>query len=410
MTTTIDALLLPSVTVLSAVVTGAFMIRSFNLGPTIRMAVGKMLGDLFPATKRARNSLSFIMQEPTKVQDTYVVEIKSGKILGFQEKKSSSSSAICFRGVPFATARRLENPQPVESWKESGKVRPCLRFGPACPQNPFLFRLFAESFLALLIEYLFPPLPQGTSYWYGEMKEDCLNANIYTPRLKCSDDSGKECKRPVLVWIHGGAFAMGSNIEGGFYNASSLAAEHDVVVVSINYRLGPFGFLHFPEHGITNLGIRDQIAGLEWVRENVASFGGDPLNVTIIGVSAGGMSVGTLLGCPKASGLFHRAVAMSGGPSHSHSERQWKHFFGAIENAWRSQICKTGHQQVTPESFKLIPVQSLINFMTKTTFSSIHEKILGTNQCSGNPTKMGKSFQKVDLIQVSRLVVLKYPF
>lgn len=139
--------------------------------------------------------------------------------------------------------------------------------------------------------------------------EDCLFLNVFTPGV----DDGQ---RPVMVWIHGGAFVMGSGSEL-VYDGTALASRGDVVVVTINYRLGALGYLHLVDLDDTydrsgTLGLADQIAALEWVRDNIAAFGGDPGNVTIFGESAGGMSVGTLLGTPAARGLFHKAIPESG--------------------------------------------------------------------------------------------------
>jgi para-nitrobenzyl esterase len=140
--------------------------------------------------------------------------------------------------------------------------------------------------------------------------EDCLYLNVWTPGV----DGGR---RPVLVWIHGGAFVMGSGATR-LYDGARLARRGDVVVVTLNYRLGALGFLNpieLPpgaEEASANLGIRDQIAALEWVRDNIEGFGGDPEQVTVFGESAGGMSVGTLLGTPRARGLFQRAILESG--------------------------------------------------------------------------------------------------
>ena len=143
----------------------------------------------------------------------------------------------------------------------------------------------------------------------GEQGEDCLSLNITTPGLDGS--------RPVLVWIHGGAFVGGSG-SVPWYDGESFARNGDVVVVSINYRLGALGFLHvghllgeaYADSG--SAGIADQITALEWVRDNIAAFGGDPNRVTVFGESAGGMSVGSLLGSPHAKGLFTTAIAQSG--------------------------------------------------------------------------------------------------
>ena len=144
----------------------------------------------------------------------------------------------------------------------------------------------------------------------GEQSEDCLFLNVWTPA-----PDGK--RRPVMVWIHGGAFSIGSGSQP-LYDGSVLARRGDVVVVTINYRLGPLGFIRLADvtngkiPATGNEGILDQVAALRWVRDNIAEFGGDPGNVTIFGESAGGMSVGTILAMPSARGLFHKAIPQSG--------------------------------------------------------------------------------------------------
>jgi para-nitrobenzyl esterase len=150
---------------------------------------------------------------------------------------------------------------------------------------------------------------------HGPMSEDCLTLNVWTP-----EGAGRSGPRlPVLVWVHGGAFVNGAG-SLPWYDGSALAARGDVVVVTINYRLGVFGFLDLAEVGGTdyegsgNLGLLDQIAALSWVHENIAGFGGDPNTVCIVGESAGAMCVGTLLATDAAKGLFHRAIMQSGTP------------------------------------------------------------------------------------------------
>jgi para-nitrobenzyl esterase len=164
--------------------------------------------------------------------------------------------------------------------------------------------------------------------------EDCLSLNVWTP----GPDTGR---RPVMVWIHGGSFTGGSG-SGGFYRGGVLAREHDVVVVTVNYRLGLLGFLGHPAlaepgqtwldgvpwDGWANWGVADQVAALAWVRDHIAGFGGDPGNVTVFGESAGAMCVSALLAVPAAAGLFHRAVAQSGPPFTSSAAR-------AVERAER---------------------------------------------------------------------------
>lgn len=196
---------------------------------------------------------------------------------------------VQFRSIPYARADRFGPPGPVEAWNGT---RECRTFGPIAPQNPF----GVEAMLA-------GGLP-ATS-------EDCLTLNVFTPTV---DDLA----RPVLVWVHGGAFTAGSGTMP-WYNGSRLVAHGDVVVVTFNYRLGALGFLAldaFPGSG--NNGLRDQVAALEWVRDNVAAFGGDPGNVTLFGESAGAMSIGALLGAPAAAGLFHRAILQSGAAENVH--------------------------------------------------------------------------------------------
>ncbi len=203
---------------------------------------------------------------------------------------------LLFAGIPYAAppvgALRFSKPRPHEGW--SG-TRPAQRFGNAALQ---------------------PPGSGMTSSPPRRMGEDCLTLNVTTPAL---DDAS----RPVLFWIHGGGFRTGQGAIP-WYNGTSFAKRGDIVTVSINYRLGAFGFANLSQTpdagedatGSGVAGLLDQIAALEWVRDNIAAFGGDPDRVTIAGESAGAMSVGTLLGCPAARGLFRGAIAQSGAAHH----------------------------------------------------------------------------------------------
>ncbi len=209
-----------------------------------------------------------------------------GRVEGFER-----GGVLNFRGLPYATApvgeRRFRPPAPAEPWSE---VREARSFGPSSWQN------------AGGLETVLGGAEMVSS-------EDCLTLNVQTPA--CDDDA-----RPVLVWFHGGGFTSGTSATP-WYDGAGFVRRGDVVVVSVNYRLGALGFLwlgalgeEYRSSGVN--GILDQAMALQWVHDEIASFGGDPGNVTIFGESAGGMSVGTLLALPAARGLFHRAVAQSG--------------------------------------------------------------------------------------------------
>jgi para-nitrobenzyl esterase len=221
-------------------------------------------------------------------QEPAVVTTTAGKLEGTFE-----DGLYIFRGVPYATPPvgelRWMPAQPLKPW--SG-VRQANKFGTVAPQ-------------------LWPTTGPLAAFREIEPEsEDCLFLNIWTPGL---DNK----KRPVMLWIHGGGFVFGSGSSVS-YNNGGLARHADVVQITINYRLGEFGFLRLKDvtggriPATGNEGLTDQIAALKWVRDNIAAFGGDPANVTVFGESAGGMSIGCLLAMPAAKGLFHKAICESG--------------------------------------------------------------------------------------------------
>ena len=232
----------------------------------------------------------------SKAVNTPVLTIEGGQVQGVT---TELPGVLVYRGIPYAAPPlgelRWKEPQPVVPWQG---VKVCDRFG-----HP--------SYQA--VHY---PGGYTTEWGYGAespYSEDCLYLNVWT---KASGQPEK--KLPVALWIHGGGYREGWGTEPEFY-AEEWGAK-DVVLVSINYRLGVFGFLTHPElsaespHGVSgNYGILDQIEALKWIKKNIAQFGGDPDNVTIFGQSAGAGSVKTLCESPLARGLFHKAVIMSGG-------------------------------------------------------------------------------------------------
>ena len=212
------------------------------------------------------------------MKKTDVIKTKSGKVQGYSE-----NGLQIFKGIPFAEP-------PVGE----------LRFKPPIAKKPWDGTLETTKYSACafqgyseLEEWIGKPGPES---------EDCLYLNVWTP----ATDAGK---RPVMVWIHGGAFLMGTGSDP-MYDGSALARRGDVVVVTINYRLGFLGFPYIPGK-VANLGSFDQILALKWVRDSIKLFGGDPSNVTIFGESAGGYSVLSLCFMPAAKGLFHRVIAES---------------------------------------------------------------------------------------------------
>ncbi|MFI5660420.1 carboxylesterase/lipase family protein [Streptomyces sp. NPDC051684] len=231
-----------------------------------------------------------------------------------------------FLGVPYAAApfgpRRFAAPEPAEPW--TGE-RDATEYGPTAPKAPY-----APPFDALI-----PETSQDGA--------DCLNLNVWTP------EPGTGAGLPVMVWLHGGSFSNGSANSSG-YRGDAFARD-GVVFVGVNYRLGVDGFLHLPG-APDNRGLLDMIAALEWVRDNIAAFGGDPDRVTVFGESAGGVAIGRLLVEPRARGLFRRAILQSGACHH----------FVRPETARRigERLAERLGVAHTAEAFAAVPLPELI--------------------------------------------------
>ena len=218
------------------------------------------------------------------------VQTLSGPVAGYVD-----DGVYIYKGIPYAKAERFQPAVDPDPWKD---VRPSRAYGPTAPAGPRAGWWSDDQAF--------------TMHWDdGFHDEDCLRVNIWTAGI----NDGK--KRPVMVWLHGGGFREGSGQELICYDGTNLARDHGVVVVSLNHRLNVLGFLDLSAYGAKyahsgNLGMMDIVKALEWVRDNIDRFGGDPANVTIFGQSGGGGKVSTLMAMPSAKGLFSKAIVESG--------------------------------------------------------------------------------------------------
>jgi para-nitrobenzyl esterase len=244
-------------------------------------------------------------------ENVAVVNTAHGKVRGYVMR-----GVHTFLGIPYGAdtsgANRFLPPQKPKPWTD---VYNALWWGNSAPQN--MDNRYANK------------LASFRDRWnYDDVSEDCLRINVFTPAI----NDGK--KRPVMFWIHGGGFTAGNGIEQDGYHGENFARFGDVVFVSMNHRLGPLGFTNlagvggekFAKSG--NVGMLDLVAALEWVRDNIAAFGGDAGNVTIMGQSGGGAKVTTLCAMPAAKGLFHKAVVLSGAGTRS-GDKEYSEKLGA---------------------------------------------------------------------------------
>lgn len=217
-----------------------------------------------------------------------VVSVDSGQLQGFIR-----NGIYTYRGVPYAQAARFMMPEKVTPWEG---IRSATNYGAICPMPPMADVAGDEMF---------------NPHRYLPQNENCQFLNIWTPGIQ------DEQKRPVMVWIHGGAFTNGSSIEQLAYDGENLSKKGDVVVVSLNHRLNVLGYFDLSAYGeqykhSANVGVADMVAALEWIKANIAQFGGDPENITLFGQSGGGGKILTLMATPAAKGLFHKAIVQSG--------------------------------------------------------------------------------------------------
>jgi para-nitrobenzyl esterase len=240
-----------------------------------------------------------------------IADTTHGKVKGYILRE-----IYYFLGIPYGEntsgKNRFMPPQSPKPWTD---IFPAVWWGNSAPQN--MDNRYANKYMAF------------KDHWnYDDLSEDCLRINVFTPGIK---DGGK---RPVMLWLHGGGFTNGNAIEQDGYNGENLARLGNIVYCSINHRLGPLGFSNFAGVGgekyaaSGNVGMLDIVAALGWIRDNIANFGGDPGNVTIMGQSGGGGKVTMISAMPCAKGLFHKAVVLSGAMTKA-GDREYSEKLGA---------------------------------------------------------------------------------
>jgi len=267
-----------------------------------------------------------------------VVETSAGKVRGV-----GGDGVVTFKGVPYgastAGSARFLPPAKPKPWDG---IRETSAYGLRAPQLDSQFK----GVVPPEVEVMDPGGPMG---------EDCLVLNLWTPGFE------RNHARPVMVWLHGGGYTTGS---GAFicYDGIELARKHDVIAITVNHRLGVFGYLHLAELGgekyaqASNVGMLDIVAALEWVRDNVGAFGGDPNNVTIFGQSGGGGKVSTLMAMPAAKGLFHRAIVQSGAQVRGLPKE-------AATKSAAAFMAKLGLQTSDVDKLQQMPMDQLLNTM-----------------------------------------------
>jgi para-nitrobenzyl esterase len=230
---------------------------------------------------------------PAAPPEMPVVSVAGGQLRGFVEENGT----LAFTGIQYAVAERYGNPQPVPPWQG---VKPAQVYGPIA--------MIPDQTSVGYDEFAWP-------HRYGVQNEDCLYLNVWTQPAIFNKTNAR---RPVMLFIHGGGFTNGSSIEAVAYEGGNLSQFGNVVVVTVNHRLNALGYLDLSSFGAAyrdtaNLGMLDLVAALQWVKDNIAQFGGDPGNVTIFGQSGGATKVATLYHMPAAQGLFARGVGQSSG-------------------------------------------------------------------------------------------------
>lgn len=292
-------------------------------------------------------------------ENVAVVPTQSGKVRGYVH-----GGTYIYKGIPYATAKRFQAPEKPKPWDG---VRSSLTYGPVSPLMNPTTQVNDET------EFVF-------HHDWGYANEDCLRLNIWTPGV----NDGK--KRPVMFWIHGGGYTAGSSQELPSYDGEAISKKGDVVLVSINHRLNILGFLDLSEYGAkykgsANASFLDLVMALEWVRDNISNFGGDPGNVTIFGQSGGGGKVSTLMSSPVAKGLFHKAIVQSGVWSDFQDQEISKRIGSAVLN-------ELGLIPSKVDSIQKVPYEKLVAAGNKA-LAKVREQLVAEGKMTGNGLRFG---------------------
>lgn len=284
-----------------------------------------------------------------------VTSTASGKVRGYMH-----NNIFTFKGIPYATSERFTAPQKPKPWAD---VRSSMTYGPVCPTDP-------TTTVNDAFEFAF-------NHNLGYSNEHCQTLNVWTQKL----NDGK--KRPVMVWLHGGGFSAGSAIELPSYDGENLAKKGDVVLVSVNHRLNVLGFLDLSAYGEKyknsgNAGLADLVAALQWVKENIAQFGGDPNNVTIFGQSGGGGKVTCMMNTPIAKGLVQKAIVESGSYVTSFTEKTVSQRLAA------AVLTELNLQPSQVDSLQKIPYETL-NLASKKAIGKVSAEL----RKEGKPANVG---------------------
>ena len=302
----------------------------------------------------------FALRQPPKAMDiSEPVRIHQGIVVGGIDRDNPSIRV--FNGIPYASAKRWSPPSPPIQWGATS--RDSREFGAECIQPRARYASFINQIVDGLGLSFFERMTARVVISAQEAppeSEDCLFVNVRTGNLKGAE------KQPVMVWLHGGGHQYGSG-SGSVYQANALV-EKGVVLVTLNYRLGAFGYLAHPalteETGTSgNYGLLDQAAALAWVRDNIAAFGGDPGNVTVFGESAGAQSVTELMALPAADGLFHKVILQSGASTGNALHLKRSAFPGMLsaEEAGAEFLSALAPQTATAKDLRAIPAAAIIS-------------------------------------------------